>query len=298
MRIIRDVAKKGVIMRYGTKETWEDARLYYQYIKDINKYPLITKPEERALLMLVRGGNRRAIDKLICSNLKFVINVAFMYRGQGLSLTELINEGNIGLIEAAKRFDLSRKIRFISYAVWWIRQSITRSISEKARLIRISAEKELVLRRINKYGVKMKQIIGAGLKIDSSDLGKKMGYSSLQMDKILEMGQHYSSLNEPVDSNSESTLLDVIEDCSQENAEQLSIQESRNRFLLKNLNKLCKQEKKVLCMYFGVNYHRALSLEDIGDIIGLSKERVRQIKEKGLANLKKAELPRDLLLAA
>ncbi len=285
-------------MRYGTKETWEDARLYYQYIKDINKYPLITKPEERALLMLVRGRNRRAIDKLICSNLKFVINVAFMYRGQGLSLTELINEGNIGLIEAAKRFDLSRKIRFISYAVWWIRQSITRSISEKARLIRISAEKELVLRRINKYGVKMKQIIGAGLKIDSSDLGKKMGYSSLQMDKILEMGQHYSSLNEPVDSNSESTLLDVIEDCSQENAEQLSIQESRNRFLLKNLNKLCKQEKKVLCMYFGVNYHRALSLEDIGDIIGLSKERVRQIKEKGLANLKKAELPRDLLLAA
>lgn len=285
-------------MSWRNRGAWEDSSLYYQYIKDINRYPLITKKEEIRLLQLVKDGNQRAIDKLVCANLKFVINVAFMYKGQGFTLPELISEGNIGLIEAAKRFDVNQKIRFISYAVWWIRQSITRAIAEKARIVRISAEKELVLRRINKHQAKLRQTIGGGLRIDASDLGKKMGYTTPQMEKILEMGQYHASLNEPLDGESDTKLMDMVRDTNVAESDELAVQVSRNDYLKKSLMKLHPQEAKILQMYFGIDYHKAMSLEDIGEIIGLSKERVRQIKEKGLENLRKSELPRELLLAA
>ena len=124
--------------------------IYFQYLNDIAKYPLLTREQEKVLIELSAKGNRRAQDLLVKSNLKFVVNIANLYKGQGLDVNELINEGNMGLIEAARRFDPNQKIKFISYAVWWIRQNITRAISEKARLVRISAEKELVLRRFNR----------------------------------------------------------------------------------------------------------------------------------------------------
>ena len=127
-------------MTHQSAESWDGATLYYQYIKDISKYPLLTRAEENEVLLRIQAGDQRAIHKLVCGNLKFVINVAFMYKNQGFSLPELINEGNIGLIEAAKRFDVNRKLKFISYAVWWIRQAITRAIAERARMVRISAE--------------------------------------------------------------------------------------------------------------------------------------------------------------
>src|SRR3954469_19813597 len=122
-------------MTHQSMEAWEGATLYYQYIKDIGRYPLLTRREEVELLKRVKAGDQRAMNRLVCSNLKFVINVAFMYKNQGFALPELINEGNIGLIEAAKRFDVNRKLKFISYAVWWIRQAITRAIAERARMV-------------------------------------------------------------------------------------------------------------------------------------------------------------------
>jgi len=142
------------------KENWDGAALYNMYIKDIQRYPLMTRAEERAVLDKLAKGDDRAKQKLILSNLRFVVNVAFLYRNQGLALPELINEGNIGLVEAANRFDTSRDLKFISYAVWWIRQSITRAIAEKARTVRISAEKELVLRRFSKMNHPVAQAIG------------------------------------------------------------------------------------------------------------------------------------------
>src|SRR3954462_10414647 len=168
-------------MTHQTVESWDGASLYYQYIKDISKYPLLKKDEEIAVLNKVQSGDQKAINKLVCSNLKFVINVAFMYKNQGFSLPELINEGNIGLIEAAKRFDINRDLKFISYAVWWIRQAITRAIAERARLVRISAEKELILRRFSKHNVPLRQTLGGGLQPDTEVLGKKLGYSGKQV---------------------------------------------------------------------------------------------------------------------
>ena len=283
---------------YTSRNYWEDSKLYYQYINDINKFPLLSKTEETELLKLVKRGNENAVRKLVCSNLKFVINVAFMYKNQGFSLPELINEGNIGLIEAARRFDLNKKIRFISYAVWWIRQSITRAISEKARMVRISAEKELILRRISKHSAPLKQTIGGGLSIDAQELGREMGYTAEKMEKILEMGQSHASLDEPLEEGSENYYLDIFKDTQNEPSDEVVNRQLISNYISNSLNKLNTQEKKVIKMYFGIDFHKAMSLEDIGELIGLSKERVRQIKEQGLENLRKFELPRELLLAA
>ncbi|MBF0433245.1 MAG: RNA polymerase sigma factor RpoD/SigA [Fibrobacteria bacterium] len=277
---------------------WEDLKSYYQYIRDIDKYPLLTKPEERELLLRIQKGDQTAIKKLVCSNLKFVINVAFKYRNQGFALTELINEGNIGLIESARRFDINKKIRFISYAVWWIRQSITRAISEKARLVRISAEKELILRRINKYTSHTHFTIGGGIKIDANDLGKKMGYTQKQMEKILEMGNDHFSLDQPLSSEGTNTANDIIKDKKCDAPDELAVLHSRNEFLERKLNELDEIERRVLKMYFGIEYTDKLSLKDIGEVIGLSKERIRQIKEEALKNLRRFAMPKELLLAA
>lgn len=283
-------------MTHQSTEAWEGATLYYQYIKDITKYPLLTRAEEVELLTRVKAGDQRAMNRLVCSNLKFVINVAFMYKNQGFSLPELINEGNLGLIEAAKRFDLGRNLKFISYAVWWIRQSITRAIAERARLVRISAEKELILRRFSKHNISMRQTIGGGLVMDTEALGQKLGYSGNQVEKILEMGMRHASLDDPIGSEEGSSVMDIIRDESAEAPDAQIEEVSRQKRVSTLLNRLPDQERTVLSMYFGIGHHEPLNLEEIGEVIGLSKERVRQIKEKGLAALRSMEEAHELAL--
>lgn len=283
-------------MTHASMEAWEGASLYYQYIKDINKYPLLTRPEEVELLRRVKEGDQRAMNRLVCSNLKFVINVAFMYKNQGFTLPELINEGNLGLIEAAKRFDINRNLKFISYAVWWIRQSITRAIAERARLVRISAEKELILRRFSKHNVSMRQTVGGGLIMDTEALGKKMGYTGRQIEKIIEMGLRHSSLDDPIGNEEGTSALDMIEDMHTESPDAPIQEESKKRQVSVLLQRLPDQEKTVLSMYFGIGHHDPLNLEEIGEVIGLSKERVRQIKEKGLAALRSMEEAHELAM--
>lgn len=284
-------------MTYLGSDNWDGASLYYQYIKDISRYPLLTRPEEVELLKRVKAGDQKAMNRLVCSNLKFVINVAFMYKNQGFSLPELINEGNLGLIEAAKRFDVTRELKFISYAVWWIRQSITRAIAERARLVRISAEKELILRRFSKHHVPMRQTVGGGLQVDTDMLGKKMGYSGRQIEKIMEMGMRHSSLDEPIGDTDSASIMDVIEDTHTEAPDAQTQAKSRNDYVRDLLEKIPEQEREVLGLYFGIGHHQALNLEEIGEVIGLSKERVRQIKEKGLASLRALEEMSELQAA-
>src|SRR5690606_9048488 len=225
-------------MTHSSMEAWEGATLYYQYIKDINKYPLLTRAEEVELLRRVKEGDERAMDRLVCSNLKFVINVAFMYKNQGFSLPELINEGNLGLIEAAKRFDINRNLKFISYAVWWIRQSITRAIAERARLVRISAEKELILRRFSKHNVSMRQTIGGGMIMDTEALGQKMGYTGRQIEEIMEMGMRHASLDDPIGTEEGTSILDMIEDTHTEMPDSPVQEESKKRHVSSLLSRL------------------------------------------------------------
>ncbi len=264
--------------------------IYFQYLNDIAKYPLLTREQEKILIQLSAKGNREAQDLLVKSNLKFVVNIANLYKGQGLDALELINEGNMGLIEAARRFDPNQKIKFISYAVWWIRQNITRAISEKARLVRISAEKELVLRRFNRVSSQTRQVVGGQVTIDPESLEGVSRYKAKEIEKILQMGTRAASLDAPVGEDGDTPLSDCLAADSEatdalaaKNGEQASLD-----LLLKE--NLTDQEHRVIGLYYGLDMDADLNLKEIGKMVGLSKERVSQVKEKALAKLRNTKI--------
>jgi RNA polymerase primary sigma factor len=272
-------------MKASNTSNWNENTIYQQYLKDVSKHPLLEKSEEVALIKLVSQGNKKAMDKLVVSNLRFVINIAFMYKNQGMTVSELINEGNLGLMEAARRFDPDQKIKFISYAVWWIRQSITRSIAERGRLVRISAEKELVLRRLNKLSKKSTQTYGGQFVVDANELEGKTDYTAEQIQKILTMGLRHASLDAPVGEDGDNSMMDLTIDADAESDTNL-LDKSNSEYISNSVEKLPAQEKQVLSLYFGIGLPYSMNLNEIGKQIGLSKERVRQVKEKGLAHLR------------
>ena len=278
--------------------TRDERSTYFQYLEDISSIPLLTPAEEKVLIKKVKEGSREALDLLVKSNLRFVVNIANLYKGQGLEVGELISEGNMGLIEAARRFDPSQKIKFISYAVWWVRQNITRAIAEKGRMVRISAEKELILRRFNKKGGKLKQVVGGSYILDSESLEGVSKYKGDAIDKVLMMGNRTSSLEAPVGEDGDSTLGD----CIASNAfrtEDLAEKHNRRDVFEKVLNKnLDKQESDILKLYFGFKMDSDLNLKEISPMVKLSKERVRQLKESALAKLRNDRIQKILDEAA
>ena len=272
--------------------------IYFQYLSEISKYPLLTKEQETLLLKKIRQGSREAMELLVKSNLRFVVNIANLYKGQGIDVGELISEGNMGLMEAARRFDPNQKIKFISYAVWWVRQNITRAIAEKGRMVRISAEKELVLRRFNKKGGKLRQVVGGSYVLDPESLAGVSKYKAEAIEKILQMGSRTSSLDAPVGEDGESTLGDCL---AAENASTDTLAEvnDRSRVFGKVLNEnLSSQEEDILKLYFGFKMDSDLNLKEIAPMVGLSKERVRQLKESALAKLRNDQIERLLYEAA
>jgi RNA polymerase primary sigma factor len=276
----------------------DDRDVYFQYLNDISKYPLLTKEQEKVLLQKVREGSREAMDMLVKANLRFVVNIANLYKGQGIDVNELINEGNMGLIEAARRFDHSQKIKFISYAVWWVRQNITRAIAERGRLVRISAEKELVLRRFAKKGGQMHQVVGGGLMLDTKSLEGVSKYKADDIEKILMMGNKSTSLDAPVGEDGDMTLGDTI--AAQEfRTDELAEKNNRTKLFNKAMNNsLSDQEKEIIKLYFGFKMDSDLNLKEIAPMVGLSKERTRQLKDSALEKLRNEQLARVLNDAA
>ncbi len=276
----------------------DDRDVYFQYLNDISKYPLLTKEQEKVLLRKVKEGSREAMDMLVKSNLRFVVNIANLYKGQGIDVNELINEGNMGLIEAARRFDHSKKIKFISYAVWWVRQNITRAIAERGRLVRISAEKELVLRRFAKKGGKMHQVVGGGLMLDPQSLEGVSKYKADDIEKILMMGNKSTSLDTPVGEDGEMTLGDTIA-AAEFRTDDLAEQHNRTQIFDRAMNNsLSDQEKEIIKLYFGFKMDSDLNLKEIAPMVGLSKERTRQLKDSALEKLRNEQLARVLNDAA
>lgn len=276
----------------------DDRDVYFQYLNDISKYPLLTKEQEKVLLQKVREGSREAMDMLVKANLRFVVNIANLYKGQGIDVNELINEGNMGLIEAARRFDHTQKIKFISYAVWWVRQNITRAIAERGRLVRISAEKELVLRRFAKKGGQMHQVVGGGLMLDPKSLEGVSKYKADDIEKILMMGNKSTSLDAPVGEDGDMTLGDTI--AAQEfRTDELAEKNNRTKLFDKAMNNsLSDQEKEIIKLYFGFKMDSDLNLKEIAPMVGLSKERTRQLKDSALEKLRNEQLARVLNDAA
>ena len=278
--------------------TRDEKDVYFQYLNDISKYPLLTREQEKLLLKKIQQGNRQALDLLVKSNLRFVVNIANLYKGQGMDVGELISEGNLGLIEAAHRFDPNQKIKFISYAVWWVRQNITRAIAEKGRMVRISAEKELVLRRFNKKGGKLRQVVGGSYILDPESLAGVSKYKADAIEKILLMGNRTSSLESPVGDDGESTLGDCIAS-DMPATDAIAEAKSKAELFQKVLNQnLSEQENEVLNLYYGFKGDMDVNLKEIAPIVGLSKERVRQLKESALAKLRNDQIEKILTDAA
>ena len=278
--------------------TRNERDIYFQYLSEISKYPLLTKEQETLLLKKIRQGSREAMELLVKSNLRFVVNIANLYKGQGIDVGELISEGNMGLMEAARRFDPNQKIKFISYAVWWVRQNITRAIAEKGRMVRISAEKELVLRRFNKKGGKLRQVIGGNYVLDPDSLTGVSKYKADAIEKIVMMGSRTASLDAPTGENGESTLGDCLaaEDSSTDKVAELN---DRSKVFEKVMSdNLSSQELDILKLYFGFKMDSDLNLKEIAPMVGLSKERVRQLKENALAKLRNEQIERLLHEAA
>ena len=272
--------------------------IYMQYLNDISRYPLLTREQETVLLQKSAAGNKAALDMLVNSNLRFVVNIANLYKGRGLDIMELINEGNMGLIEAARRFDRSLKIKFISYAVWWIRQNITRALSEKGRMIRISAEKELMLRRFNRHAKDVQQVIGGTYTVNAQSLEGLSKYKANDIEKILMMGNTTSSLDAPVNEDGDATLGDTISD-SQSRTDELADSNNRTEVFDKVMDKnLSSQAKEIIKLYYGFKMDSDLNLKEIAPMVGLSKERVRQLKENALNKLREANVERLLCEAA
>ncbi len=256
------------------------------YLKDISKNQALSTEEECRLAVLIRKGDKKALEKLIKANLRFVVSVARNYQNQGLPLGELISEGNLGLIQAAKRFDEKRNFKFISYAVWWIRQAILRSLADRSRITRVPLNRIGVIHKVGKTQAMLEQRFR---RIPSlQEIAEEIGLTEKEIIAIQKIGNRYLSLDTPVQADDSSILLDLLQDENQEmpdsNLTELSVQDGVNRIL----DTLNEREKRVLKLYFGVGEDTPHTLDEIGRRLNLTRERVRQIKEKAIQRLKTA----------
>lgn len=255
-----------------------------KYLADISKEPMITADEEARLARLIKTGDQKALDKLTKANLRFVVSVAKQYQNQGLSLPDLINEGNLGLIKAAKRFDETRGFKFISYAVWWIRQSILQSIAEQARIVRLPMNQIGSLSRITKAFSKLEQEFEREPTAD-----EVAAVTDMPLDKVsdaLKVSLKHVSVDAPFAQGEDSTLLDVMESTDTPRTDMNLINESLKQEVERSLHGLSEREREVLILFFGIGDNQPYTLEEIGMKFNLTRERVRQIKEKALRRLR------------
>jgi RNA polymerase primary sigma factor len=257
-----------------------------KYLNDISKYDVLTPEEELALFKRLRDGDDKALDIIVRHNLRFVVSVSKQYQHTGMSLTDLINEGNIGLIKAAQRFDETKGFKFISYAVWWIRQSILQAVNEKTDKIRIPLNlRANILEVINKR----EQFIQQNEREPSmEELAIATDFKVSMVKKCLEYNLRCSSLDAPLAEDSETALSGVLTDTNIPAPDyNMAVNESQKKEVEQLLQTLKPRQAEIIAMYFGINGRKAMSLEDISDQIGVSRERVRQIKERSLRRLRR-----------
>ncbi|MEE4198254.1 MAG: RNA polymerase sigma factor RpoD/SigA [Bacteroidales bacterium] len=254
-----------------------------KYLHEIGKEDLITVEEEVELAQRIKKGDRAALEKLTKANLRFVVSVAKQYQNQGLTLPDLINEGNLGLIKAAEKFDETRGFKFISYAVWWIRQSILQALAEQSRIVRLPLNQVGSLNKINKALSRFEQENERAASpeeiADSLDLPKDKIADTMRVS-----GRHIS-MDAPFQEGEDNSLLDVLENDDSPNADTTLISESLIKEIERSLATLTERERDILKMFFGIGVQE-MTLEEIGDRLGLTRERVRQIKEKAIRRLR------------
>ena len=258
-----------------------------KYLQEIGKIDLITADEEVRLAQRIKEGDQVALDKMVKANLRFVVSVSKQYQNQGLSLGDLINEGNVGLVKAATRFDETRGFKFISYAVWWIRQCIMQALAEQSRVVRLPLNRVGTLNKLNRTFSSLEQ----KFQRDPSpeELAEVMEIAPEEISETVQMGSRQVSINAPLRSGEDGDLLDLLKDVSEDSPDSTLIYSSLSKDVQRSLSTLTQREADVLVRYFGLNDNRALSLEEIAHQLNLTRERVRQIKEKSLRRLRNAK---------
>lgn len=256
-----------------------------KYLQEIGKVELITPEEEVKLATLIKQGCQKSLDRLTKANLRFVVSVAKQYQNQGLSLPDLINEGNLGLIKAAQRFDETRGFKFISYAVWWIRQSILQALAEQSRIVRLPLNKVGLTNRIQKAFSQLEQQYER--EPSAEELAEVLEMDIEEVSSTLGINARHVSMDSPLSEGEENTLIDVLENPNAEKTDgQLDHNESLKTEIDRSLKTLTERQKEVICFFFGIGVDHPMSLEDIGEKFNLTRERVRQIKDKAITKLK------------
>ncbi len=262
------------------------------YLREIGETSLLTASEEVDLAKKIRRGDQEALEKLTKANLRFVVSVAKQYQNQGLSLADLINEGNIGLIKAAKRFDETRGFKFISYAVWWIRQAILQALAEQSRIVRLPLNRVGTLHKIGKVSSSLEQDLGREPSPD--EIARELELTEGEVADTLKISNSHLSLDAPFSDSEDNSLLDVLEDELQPSPDTCLLDESLRIEIEKALDTLTPREAEVINLYFGLNHEKPLTLEEIGARFSLTRERVRQIKEKAIRRLRHASRSKAL----
>ena len=255
-----------------------------KYLQDIGKEELITADEEVQLAQRIRMGDQAALEKLCKANLRFVVSVAKQYQNQGLSLPDLINEGNLGLIKAARRFDETRGFKFISYAVWWIRQSILQALAEQSRIVRLPLNQVGSLSKMNKISSKLEQKYERPPSAD--EIAAEMEIPEQKVMETLRMSTRTISIDAPLDVDEEMKFLDVFVVDDALGTDDNLIRESLAREVQRSLATLTEKEREIINLFYGIGVPHSYTLEEIGDMFDLTRERVRQIKEKAIRRLK------------
>ncbi|WBL27261.1 sigma-70 family RNA polymerase sigma factor [Zunongwangia sp. HGR-M22] len=264
------------------------------YLKDINPIALITGEEEVELTRKIKAGDQRALNTLITSNLRFVVSVAKQYQFQGLSLSDLIAEGNMGLIKAANRFDETRGFKFISYAVWWIRQGIVQSISENARVVRLPLNKIAVINKIRKANSELQQLLQRDA--SSEEISEFLQLPLAEIEQATKSNATYLSLDKPLTTDSDNLTLGHIIKSETDDPDQKLLTKSVSKEINQLMNVLKHREKEIIILLYGLNGREAKSLKDVSKYLGLTSERVRQIKEMGIFKLRNSPKTSNVFL--
>ncbi len=263
-----------------------------QYLKEISAYPLLTREQEVELAGRIRTGDEEALDTLVRSNLRFVVSVAKKYQNQGVALGDLINEGNLGLIRAAHKFDETKGIKFISYAVWWIRQAILQALAEQSRIVRVPLNRAGALHRIGRRSSTLLQELGREPTVE--EIADELDISHEEVQRTLAISQSHLSLDAPLSPGEDNRLLDYLPDQFSAGPDDETYDRALSLTIEEALGTLKEREAKVLRLYFGLDAQDPMTLEEIGSLLNITRERVRQIKEKALVRLRHASRARFL----
>ncbi|MDR3609585.1 MAG: sigma-70 family RNA polymerase sigma factor [Ignavibacteriaceae bacterium] len=279
-------------MKIAKQFTNRESQSLDKYLQEIGKVDLLSPDDEIQLAIKIRRGDRNAFEQLTKANLRFVVSVAKQYQNQGLALGDLINEGNLGLIKAASRFDETRGFKFISYAVWWIRQSILQALAEQSRIVRLPLNRVGALNKIGKAYSSLEQEYER--EPNSAELAKELEMDVNEVSEALKISGRHVSMDAPFAQGEENRLLDMIENEEHPAPDHLLMNESLKAEINRILSTLSEREAEVVKLYFGLNKEHSLTLEEIGEKFNLTRERVRQIKEKAIRRLRHASRSKNL----